>query len=138
MEDFVTYEQAVDLQRFGFDWKCNHYFKWNSLNPTEYIVSHESAYVNWNHENHQDFWLYSAPTLAQAQKWLREIKGVNITIGHVYHRLDTGDKIMYSLHIGNQSTFKTEFYLNYDSYEEALTEGIDRALQILTDKTEKK
>lgn len=74
---------------------------------------------------------YFVPTLIQVQKWIREEMGIDITIEHVYHRLNTGNKIMYSLRIGDQSTFNTQFYRNYDSYNEALSIGIDHAINIL-------
>lgn len=122
-EDFVTYEQAVKLKELGFDWKCDHWHHWDNWCGSCY---------SGVYENHNMFEKgISVPTLAQVQKWLREVKGVDISIDHVYHRLDTGDKVMYGLHVGNQSTFKTEFYLNYDGYEQALSAGIDKALKLL-------
>lgn len=128
-EDYVSFEQAKALKELGFDWET----------LSCYLHVYEGEH-GWrfrmlerlkSRNDPKDYTCLAAPTLAQAQKWLREIKGIDITIDHVYHRLDTGDKVMYGLHIGNQSTFKTEFYLNYDSYEEALSAGIDKALELL-------
>lgn len=124
MEDYVTYEQAVELKRFGFDWECNHYYDY-SHNLVEYTASYETGYSNWNHECHQDFGDYSAPTLSQAQKWLREVKGIYVEISR------------YGL-----NNFAYELKFDYDSNhryccqaymtpEEALSAGIDAAFELL-------
>lgn len=123
MEEFVTYEQAEKLAELGFDYKCIACYDEEKFEYTGEYSNYNSGYYRSN--------LISAPTLAQVHKWLREVKGVDITIDHDYHRLDTGDKVMYGLHIGNQATFKTVFYYNYDSYEQALESGITEALKFL-------
>lgn len=134
-EDFVSYKQAAKLKGLGFDWWVNHYYEDGKLHEgfvdededPELNPNYPTAYGNYNFTKQ----IFSAPTLSQAQKWLREVKGIDISIDNVYHRLDTCNKVMYGLRIGNQSTFKTKFYMNYDSYEEALSIGIDEAFKIL-------
>lgn len=134
-EDFVTYEQAVDLQRFGFDWKCNHYFKWNNLNPIEYIVSHESAYVNWNHENHRDFWQYSAPTMAQVVKWLRNEKHLLVSVRANDFVNDSGNaEIYYCVDVFDikDNVLKLKYSnAGFENYESAFEDGINNTLAII-------
>lgn len=60
-EDFVTYEQALALKKLGFDWYINFYYL-----KSDYISQWDTA-NNWNRTKN----CISAPTLAQAQKWLR-------------------------------------------------------------------
>lgn len=131
IEDFVTFEQSVELKELGFDWETDYMIVVLSDNSQRIVskIDFRGACLNRILDEY-----YYAPTLAQVQKWLREVKGLDITINHVYYRLDTGDKVTYGLHIGDQSTFKTEFYRNYDTYCEALTIGIDNALKILKNK----
>lgn len=126
-EDHITFEQAIKLKELGFDWECHHWY--HPLEEDRTKIFYADYY---NHNKYKT--AISAPTLSQVQKWFREVKGLDITINHVYHRLTTGDKVMYGLRIGNQSTFKTEFYMNYDSYEDALSIGIDKALEFLKGK----
>lgn len=125
-EDFVTYEQAKDLKELGFDWDCNfiYYLTYHNHNKPIFQLFETTDYYGV-----EKYWF--APTLSQAKKWLREIYGIDVDIDSVYHRLDTGDKVMYGLRIGVQRTFQREFYRNYDSYEEALSVGIDQALKLL-------
>ena len=138
MEDFVTHEQAIKLKELGFDWDCNHYYENGKLyegvvdedEDPDINSDYPTTYGNYNFTKQT----CSAPTLAQVQKWLREVKHIDIDIDSVYHRLDTGDKVMYGLRIGVQRTFQKEFYLNHDTYEQALSSGIDTALKILNQK----
>ena len=69
--------------------------------------------------------------LYSAQKWLREEKGIHITINYVC--LDE-DIFMYTLrHIGKKLREGGGLYNNkqYSSCEEALSEGIKEAVKIL-------
>ncbi len=74
-EQYITLETARLAKQAGFDWKCQYRYseghERNDSDPT-YI----SPCDNWN----QDNGLYSAPTQAVLQRWLREIKGVEIWI----------------------------------------------------------
>lgn len=147
-EDFITFEQAIEFRKLGFDWDCDKFYA-----TQNYCIECDQVFVFLNDINKGDLisnpkykedendgwiidedWSVPAPTLFQIHKWLRLVKGIDITIGHVYHELDTGNKVMYSLHIGDQSTFKTEFYRNYDTYYEAFTTGINNAIKILKNK----
>lgn len=132
MEDFVTYEQAEMLCYLGFDWECNHYYDY-SHNLVEYTQSYETSYSNWNYENHKDFGHYSAPTLAQVRKWLGEVKGVNLVPNFKFHK----GKVKYSWYIvtdnGDRGICDDIEKSIYDTYEKALSAGIDRAIELLKD-----
>jgi hypothetical protein len=72
-------------------------------------------------------------TLYEAQKWLREVKGIHITINYI--RLEE-DIFMYTLrHIGKKLRENGGLYNNeqYSSYEKALSEGIKETIKILRD-----
>ena len=64
-EDFVTYEQADKLCDLGFDLKCIACY-----DEEEFEIT--SEYSNYNSDQYR-YNLISAPTLSQAQKWLREM-----------------------------------------------------------------
>ena len=77
-----------------------------------------------------------APTMWEAQKWLREEKGIHITINYI--RLEEEDIFMYTLrYIGQTLREGSALYKNeqYSSYEEALSEGIKEAVEVLKDKS---
>lgn len=101
-EDFVTYDQAVKLKELGFNCECNH------------MVS--SPY----NSNRVCF----APTLSQAQKWLREVKGKEVL---VYK--DLCNPKYYNLQYIENGTVSADD-VQCDTYEEALSYGINELLGI--------
>ena len=126
VEDFVTYEQAVRLKELGFDWECNHY-----CGLDESLHEETFSYLtNYIHINESPY-LISAPTLSQAQKWLREVKGIHIEIKYTSNP-------QYEPWVGKIVILGDQPELNAiintdtcDTYEEALSEGIDMVLKIL-------
>lgn len=79
--EYVSLELAKALKEAGFDWKCNAYFFFydEEVDGEEVIFQDESYKCNYNSK----VWVhthYSAPTLAQAHKWLREVKGIAINV----------------------------------------------------------
>ena len=137
-EDFVTYEQAKILKKLGFNWECNHYYDHN-CKLVEYNMSYESCYHNWNDDNYKDFRQNSAPTLAQAQKWLRTVKCI---IVHVFIDDDSNEPWSYELVSTKRDEDDDWVYLvtqwNSNFYgkepEQALSAGIDKALELLKEK----
>lgn len=125
VEDYVTFEQSVKLKKLGFDWECDHVYYGENVN---YVFTSERK-RNYNTEDYR----FSVPTLSQVQKWLRDVKGVIICIeprfyknkkplvGYDYHIFDK-DNGWYS-HVESKTV--------YDTYEQSLTSGIDKVLEIL-------
>lgn len=116
MEDFVTYEQAVKLKELGFNWFVHAFYNkeeklFRSNNPDQW-----NAPV-WNE--------FSAPTLANTQKWLREVKNIIVSVGfdgHFYWYLSESDGEVIDGDIESKS---------YTTYESALIEGVNQALKLL-------
>lgn len=125
-EDYVTFEQAQQLKQLGFDLECNHYYHLYDELPTLSVLS---EYENSNKFDKN----WSAPTLAQAQKWLRE-KGIEVGAFADFDGELPNGKWMWLMRKFNTHLYDTEFTeenINYNSYEEALSEGINKALKIL-------
>lgn len=123
MEDFVTFEQAVQLKELGFDWQCNY---WYHPLETEKIIECQT-YCNHNSFERP----YSAPTLSQAQKWLRE-KGIIILV-LATSNLETGASYYYYI-FKEKSLDDIEADAVYSTYEQALSAGIDKAIELLKEK----
>ena len=128
-EAYVTYEQSQALKRLGFSEETTHYYvnfksdgeiKLWSRNPPD----NHNARLSINE-------VCSSPRLDQAQKWLREVNGI-----HVEPRLQYGTIFKVVVQSETRFLYKT-FENGYNSYESALSAGIDAALKFLTDKLNK-
>lgn len=140
-EDFVTYEQAVKLKRLGFDWKCRYFYESDNkvLMPLEEIVSaiegHDfcitSDTLMEDFNKQQD--ICSAPTLAQVQKWLREVKNIYVFSNKAIAFPDTLKGKFY-WEIINKDLEVVDRCLSCDltdTYEQSLSIGISKAIEIL-------
>lgn len=127
-EDYVSFEQAIKLREMGFsdETRCG-YYKMPKGSPqmTKWDICLEAS-LDYNLE------FYKAPTLAQVQKWLRESKGIHIEIRYTINP-------QYEPWIGKiivitdypNTIIDTD---TCDTYEEALSEAIDKALELLKEK----
>ena len=113
-KDYCDYETCVALKELGFRDSTDSYYK----DDGKYVSIH--AY--WRPELTQRWSLY------ETQKWLREEKKIEVLVlskGMVgapyYFQVYTEDEI--------DADFK-----EYDSYEEALSEGIKEAVKLLKEK----
>lgn len=124
-EDICTLEQSKALRRLGFDWHCHRLY-----NTFDALIGEVSPfYSNEGFDN-----MPLAPTMAQAAKWLRERYNLHI---HVYLYLDDCWRFeVQDVNDLDKYVYEPSQGLWWRTYEEALSKGIDRALEIL--KEEKK
>lgn len=115
-EDFVSFEQAKKLCNLGFDLKCIACYDEGEFEITsEYPTNYNSGRYRYN--------LISAPTLSQAQKWLREVKETEVIVIRI-------DEDIYSYIIyGELVNVSSKTHFNF--YEQALSAGIDKAFKLL-------
>ncbi|MCM1220089.1 MAG: hypothetical protein NC548_36920 [Lachnospiraceae bacterium] len=131
-EVYCSYELAVSLKAAGFDWECMFYYDKEDAPNGEVWFTNLSVACNHNGCNNPR--ICSAPTLAVAAKWLREVKGVALNI--IAH---DGDEYHYSEVF--LSNFQERDYKYYEyrehplvgSYEEALSMGLTEMLKLLND-----
>ena len=117
-EEYVTYEQSQALKRLGFrDEVFGYYDEFGRLG----VQAQTDYNVNWDY-------FISAPTLSHAQKWLREVKGI-----HVEPHFQYGTIFKVVIQSETKYLYKT-LDKGYDTYELALSAGIDAALELLTNK----
>lgn len=130
MEDFVTYEQAVKLKKLGFNWECNHWY--HPLEPDKNIQC--QTYCNHNSFERP----YSAPTLSQVQKWLFEKHNIILLVDTYFKNYKNGDYskaefeyVRINMNFGAARKGSSKDGELFESYEEALSAGIDNALELL-------
>ena len=121
-EHYVTYEQAVKLKELGFKDKCNAYY-WTEDKAFECT----NSIIHKNSDTCQT--VVMAPLLWQAQKWLREKH--NLSVEPICNMVR-----QWNVNVCEIDNFGTAVYskMNLDTYELALSAGIDAALKLLTDK----
>ena len=121
-EDFVTYNQAEKLADLGFDYKCTACY-----NEEEFEMT--SEYSNYN-LNQYRYNIISAPTLSHAQKWLREVKRISVEPISCGYADNVSDKMVWSSFICNDK-LRFDQTADFNSYEQALSKGLDIAIEIL-------
>lgn len=141
-EDFVSYELAQVLKSSGFDWRCEYCYIVNK--HTKIVAYQEYAGASdWNHAEiggpKYQYTHISAPTLWQAHKWLREVKGIAINV----MANGKGEYCQTRAYLPNYAgrTIGYDWAINgvyplYNTYEEALSTGISKALESPTQNTQ--
>lgn len=126
-KDFVSYEIAKMLKNVGFDWPCSHYYtKENASDGDVWLTTAAFSPEDWNNDSNSepDFLkpLCAAPSLWEAQKWLRDVKNIIILINYD----DYAGWTFFSPHrdIDNNNPY-------CESYESALCAGIEAALKLI-------
>ena len=126
-ETYVSLEIAELLKEAGFDWKCEHpyfngIFDENSYEPNNFL---DATYQ------------IAAPTLEIAQRWLREVKDIDV---YIFPTTNNKRGCVYEWGIktfGRALWVEGQPYTNqYETYEEALEVGIKKAIEIILDKGE--
>ena len=140
-DHYVSYEQALKLKELGFDCACekayyNH--AWMDKPKLVFnIIAHEEA------ENYDGTDIYPAPRLDQAQAWLRDCKGLHVSPDpYLVCDYDTGGSVYYERYLWSFELKKIPSgdYMKvadggeFESYEQALSAGIEAALKILEEK----
>ena len=141
-EDYVSYPLALALKKAGFDWKCDHYYCAFANETDVRFWSIHPAQSQNGLRIPKDTVVADAPTLWQAQKWLREKWDWHIDVfpaadcsldadGQVCEEWNYWDfDIMHVI-----STRKiVESEERYDSFEQALSAGIAAALELIEQK----
>lgn len=132
-EDFCSYELSKALKACGFDEPCHYHYDCdrgshiiepnyttNDGEGCQYITADDLLEDN-------NGWQYcSAPTLAHAQKWLREKHHISIRVSYiVFHKVWFADW----LNLDSREFDDTD--ATFATYEEALSDGIAAALELI-------
>lgn len=129
-EELVTLETAKLLKAAGFKEDVSSFYElvYKGGSGPEYEIDESYDAQNYN----TDVYSISAPTQSIAQKWLREIKNIHICIynsayGYKYEmsKADNGTRIVSFTYKGTNDEWV------WDTYEEALENGIQKALFLL-------
>lgn len=127
-EDYVSYPIALALKKHGFDWECDHYYcAFDNETDVRFWSVHPAQSQN-GLCTPQNTVVADAPTLAQAQKWLRE-KGVAVSV----QASEIQGELWYSADIISSEDLSelVDGGFDYMAYELALSAGIAAALELI-------
>ena len=127
-ECYVSLEVAKLLKEVGFDWEVNHSYPNVSAldNSCSGYMEDLSFYHNLNDGKYGGL---SAPTLDVAQRWLREIHHLHITIFS-----SSQESWMFRITKPHQKLEDGVYGEDFYAYEEVLEAGIKKALEIILKK----
>lgn len=130
-EDYVSYQLAIALKEAGFDLPCFFYFtKEDAPDDCVWLTTSGEAPIDYNRSIYAGC---SMPTLAQAQKWLRE-KGILVWV-HPEYQLP--DEIYPDLELTGEWWWEIDAKVRersggtYPTYEAALSAGIEEAIKLI-------
>ena len=126
-EDYVSYELAVKLKACGFNELTNSFYDEASVEQGEFEIV--CTYAKFNEVcRTPGCECVAAPTLAHAQKWLREEKNWHIIVEPLIWESLTYEFKLWHKFRGYENANRG-FY--FSSYERALSAGIAAALELL-------
>ena len=131
-EDFVSYELALKLKVYGFDEPC--IAQWACEPDGKPILLGSTAFVFSNAElKGRDV---TAPLLYQAQKWLREVNGIDVLVwncacGYGWEISKADADSRGTTLVDYDDNGEDEDSGMWLTYEKALAAGIEAALQLL-------
>lgn len=140
-EDYCSYELSKALKACGFDEPCDHYYcAFDNETDVRFWSIHPAQSQN-GFANLDGKVIADAPTLWQAQKWLREKKGIAINV--IAH--DASDKYRegkyhwMEVHLPNSNENGSQWidwfiygkHPLFDTYEEALSDGLLQMLKLI-------
>lgn len=127
-EDYVSLECAKLLEEKGFNEYCGAYYHLNWDDMTE----EECFEIAPNHDfrNKDNGYRVGVPTLYEAQKWLREKHNIHIDVRCTAYckPLNRCDYMCEVFALSDHIFCDTKVF---HKYEEALNEGILKALQLI-------
>ena len=124
-ECYVSLDVAKLLKEAGFDWKCRKCYNKGVL------FDMEPDEIRTQIPQHSSYDIL-APTLEVAQRWLREVKDIDV---YIFPTTNNKRGCVYEWGIktfGRALLVEGQPYTNqYETYEEAQEAGIKKALEII-------
>lgn len=117
-EDYVSLEVAKLLKEKGYCLPCDSFY------TLEGFIKFRSIADNFNRLT-----AYSRPTLYEAQKWLRSVKGLHVEV--IYMSEDYWLYEILTIQNHNLIGLSDRKNVKYNSYEEALSAGVFEALNLI-------
>lgn len=134
-KDYVSFQVALALKRAGFNYQCEYYYtREDAPDGCLWCSTSKDAPINYNNITYIEC---SMPSLWQAQKWLREVKNIDVLVwncacGYGWEISKTGDEqTRGTTLLAFDEEGEDEASGMWLSYEDALQDGIKKALKLI-------
>lgn len=135
-KDYVSYKLALALKKCGFDEPCDHYYcAFDNETDVRFWSVHPAQSQN-GFTNPDGKVIADAPTLAHAQKWLREEKGIDVLVwncacgyGWEISKADADSRGTMLVDYDDNGEYEDSGM--WLTYENALSAGIASALELI-------
>lgn len=134
-KDYVSFETALALKATGFNYPCRYYYtREDAPEGSVWHTTSEDAPIDYNRTVYARC---SMPSLWQAQKWLREVKNIDVLVWEcncvyiwvISKACDEQTRIAPILMSDEEG--EDEYSGKWLSYEAALRDGIKKALELI-------
>lgn len=125
-EQRVTKEQAIRLKKAGFDWETDDWFHTDHNSFYSIEVGKKQAFHNWNSIEGGINIRFSAPTLSDAVRFLREVKGWHLWALPALSFPNQWDYVVFSM---DQWKRTNTIDMPFPTHDTALSAGIDAVLE---------
>jgi len=135
-EEFVPYEQALELKELGFDELCFGYYQKSAVIGNDNIlpISFINKAYNFNDDEYSKLGVpfCSAPTYSQAFRWFKEKYGIFVSIvPNKYGSLDSFIGWIYMPLNGSTKDIDVGGRKGFNTPEEAELECLKKLIQIV-------
>jgi len=127
-EQLITFRTAKLAKEKGLSIATTYYYDFSGSVGSSNRINK----INWNKSLDS---IYSAPTQSLLAKWLREEHGINVNIKHKPWSQAYSFTITGKYQEGDGGVLQNFTFRNFDTYEEALEEGLYQALLLIEDKS---
>jgi len=135
-QEFIPYEQALELKELGFDEECyGHYDSIGELNTVEdyarfganilEMLSKEFNSVSYMKE------MCSAPLYQQAFRWFRDKYGIMYT---VHNNIENWKNTFHGAYTKINSNYESDYTNDFKTYEEAELACLKKLIEIVKKK----
>lgn len=128
--DYCSYELSKALKACGFDEPCRYCYIVDKDTETLVEFTEYASRSKWNSAevggSKYPYKHISAPSLWQAQKWLREKHHISVRVSYIHYH-----KVWFADWLNLDSGEFDDTDATFATYEEALADGISVALELI-------
>jgi len=126
--EFITYEQSLELKELGFDEECLFAY-YGKSDLSNFKESDYELCGDRHNSSFKEDGRVSAPLYQQVFRWFRNKYDIDISINTIYYKYNMNTSKKYRVVIDNKTVFTNVGF--YDTYEEAEFAFLNKLIMIV-------